>query len=74
MVRMRRLRKSAALRDLVREHSLQVDDLILPLFVSETAVSPIEIASMPGVVKHPLGTFFMWREMVDLLRWKSSAI
>lgn len=54
MVRMRRLRKSTALRDLVREHSLQVDDLILPLFVSETAVSPIEIASMPGVVKYPL--------------------
>ncbi|MBY6272646.1 MAG: porphobilinogen synthase, partial [Bacillaceae bacterium] len=33
--RHRRLRKSAFLRDLVREHHLSVDDLIYPLFVVE---------------------------------------
>jgi len=46
--RFRRLRKSAALRGLVREHSLTVEDLIWPLFVSEAAGTG-PVASMPGV-------------------------
>jgi len=47
--RPRRLRSTAAIRDLVRETTVQVDDLILPLFVSEKIGSKIPVASMPGV-------------------------
>jgi porphobilinogen synthase len=47
--RPRRLRSSPALRQLVRETSLQVDDLILPLFVSENVSGRIPVASMRGV-------------------------
>jgi porphobilinogen synthase len=47
--RPRRLRSSAALRSLVRETSLQADDFILPLFVSEKVNGRAPVASMPGV-------------------------
>ena len=46
--RPRRLRRSAALRGLVREHQLRVDDLIQPLFVKDGQDKPTVIASMPG--------------------------
>jgi porphobilinogen synthase len=47
--RPRRLRSSSALRDLVRENALRVDDFILPLFVSEKVSARVPVASMPGV-------------------------
>jgi len=47
--RPRRLRSSPALRQVVRETSLRVDDLILPLFVSEKVSGRVPVASMPGV-------------------------
>jgi porphobilinogen synthase len=47
--RPRRLRASATLRSLVRETALQLDDFILPLFVSEKITSRVPVASMPGV-------------------------
>ncbi len=47
--RPRRLRRTAALRDLVRETILTPNDFILPLFVSEKITSRRAIASMPGV-------------------------
>ncbi len=47
--RPRRLRRSPALRNLVRETQLSVHDLILPLFVSEKLDQRRPIASMPGV-------------------------
>jgi porphobilinogen synthase len=47
--RPRRLRATPALRDLVREHTLRVEDLILPLFVSERITARVPVASMPGV-------------------------
>ena len=46
--RPRRLRFSAGLRGLVREHQLQVSDLIAPFFVKDGAEAPTPIASMPG--------------------------
>lgn len=52
--RPRRLRASAPLRDLVREHRLDGSELVLPLFVSEKATEPIPVASMPGVSQLPL--------------------
>ncbi len=47
--RMRRLRASASLRGLVRETELNAGHLVMPLFVSQTAVSREEIDAMPGV-------------------------
>ncbi len=50
--RLRRLRRTPALRRLVAETRLSVDDLIVPLFVREGVAEPQEIASLPGVVQH----------------------
>ncbi len=47
--RPRRLRRTAALRDLVRETTLTPRDFILPLFVSERIATRRAISSMPGV-------------------------
>ena len=52
-LRFRRLRRSDALRSLVRENHLSVDDLILPLFVEEGIDAPVAITSMPGVFRFP---------------------
>ena len=49
MHRPRRLRRSSALRNLVRETKLSVHDFILPLFVNEKLDHRRAIASMPGV-------------------------
>ena len=48
--RPQRLRRTAALRALVRETRLAVEDLILPLFVEEGG-GVAEISSMPGVFR-----------------------
>jgi porphobilinogen synthase len=50
--RLRRLRRTPALRRLVAEHRLGVDDLVAPLFVKEGITAAEPIASMPGVVQH----------------------
>jgi len=50
--RLRRLRRTPALRRLVAETRLSVDDLIAPLFVREGVSTPQPIASLPGVVQH----------------------
>ncbi|MBW8827502.1 MAG: porphobilinogen synthase [Acidobacteria bacterium] len=50
--RPRRLRGSAAMRGLVAETRLGVDDLIAPLFVREGIDQPQPIVSLPGVVQH----------------------
>ena len=49
MHRLRRLRQSPALRNLVRETRLTAHDFVLPLFVSEKVRERREIQSMPGV-------------------------
>ena len=49
--RPRRLRRTAALRDLVRETSLSPHDFILPLFVNEKISARRPIGSMPGVAQ-----------------------
>ncbi|GGM60479.1 porphobilinogen synthase [Microbacterium saperdae] len=53
-VRLRRLRQSPAVRDLVRETSLQPRQLVLPMFVREGLSEPVAIGSMPGVAQHSL--------------------
>lgn len=54
--RMRRLRRTEGLRNLVRETSLDPADFIYPLFVAETVEEPTPIRSMPGQMQWPLGT------------------
>ncbi len=49
---MRRLRRTPALRNLVSEVGLSVDDLVAPLFVREAITEPAPIESLPGVVQH----------------------
>ncbi len=52
--RPRRLRRTPALRSLVRETALRREDFILPLFVSEKVSERVPVASMPGVHQLPL--------------------
>jgi porphobilinogen synthase len=52
--RLRRLRRTGALRDLVRETTLAPSDLVLPLFVEEGLDGRTPISSMPGVDRHGL--------------------
>ena len=47
--RLRRLRRTPALRALTAEHHLSVQNLIWPIFVTEVSGGEGEIASMPGV-------------------------
>ena len=49
ITRSRRLRSSKNIRNMVRETSLSVNDLIYPLFVCEGKGVRKEIASMPGI-------------------------
>ena len=50
--RLRRLRRTPALRRLVAETRLSVDDLVAPLFVREGIDAPVPIASLPGQLQH----------------------
>jgi porphobilinogen synthase len=52
VIRPRRLRRTAALRNLVAETALRPTDLLLPMFVKEGITEPQPISSMPGVVQH----------------------
>ncbi|MEY2417954.1 MAG: porphobilinogen synthase [Actinomycetota bacterium] len=65
--RPRRLRRTAALRRLVSETTLRVDDLVAPLFVREDIEDPQPIASLPGVVQHTRASLRKEvRRLVDL--------
>jgi porphobilinogen synthase len=60
--RPRRLRRSPALRNLVRETNLTTHDFVLPLFISEKIDKRRPIPSMPGVFQ------FSVEEIVDQAR------
>ncbi|MBI4260699.1 MAG: porphobilinogen synthase [Actinobacteria bacterium] len=62
--RPRRLRRTAALRRMVRETDLSPRNLIAPLFVKEGISEPVPIASMPGHHQHTLES--LCKEAVDL--------
>ena len=51
-LRMRRLRQSVFIRDLVQEQRLHTSDLIWPLFVCEGENTTEDIASMPDVKRY----------------------
>ena len=50
--RLRRLRRTPALRRLVAETRLGVDDLVAPLFVADGLDAPRPVGSLPGVSQH----------------------
>ena len=52
--RPRRLRRTPALRALIRETDLAPRNLIAPLFLKEGVDEPVPISSMPGQVQHTL--------------------
>ncbi|MFA4965827.1 MAG: porphobilinogen synthase [Thermoleophilia bacterium] len=65
--RMRRLRRTPAIRDMMRETTLKIDDLIYPLFViaGENVRNPI--SSMPGCYQLSIGNLLTEvREVVQL--------
>ena len=53
-LRMRRLRKNRIIEDMVAETVLTPSNLILPIFFDENIDKDRPVASMPGVVNHPL--------------------
>lgn len=53
-VRLRRLRTTPAVRDLLQEIRLSPKDLIAPVFVQEGLKKPEEIGSMPDIKRFPL--------------------
>ncbi|WP_338470420.1 porphobilinogen synthase [Niallia sp. XMNu-256] len=52
--RHRRLRRNAAMRSLVRENHVRVEDFIYPIFVIEGENIKNEISSMPGIYQYSL--------------------
>ncbi len=54
--RTRRLRKTENIRRLVRENTLQLNDLIYPVFIEEGKGIETEIPSMPGIKRFSLDT------------------
>ena len=50
--RLRRLRRTPALRRMVAETQISPDDLVAPLFIREGIDEPNPIVSLPGVVQH----------------------
>lgn len=53
-VRGRRLRTSAAMRDMVAEHQLKPADFIAPIFIMEGEDKKVEIPSMPDYYRYTL--------------------
>ena len=54
MERLRRLRKSAAIRDMVRENHVRVDELIYPIFVRDGRNRVVPVPSMPNICQYTL--------------------
>lgn len=53
-LRMRRLRSTEQIRGMFAEHSLELDKLVMPVFVEEGLKGKREIVSMPGIYRHSL--------------------
>jgi porphobilinogen synthase len=64
---MRRLRRTPALRRLVAETHVVVDDLVAPLFVREGINDPVPVTTLPGVFQHTVGSAVLAaKELRDL--------
>ncbi len=53
-VRMRRLRRTEALRSMLNQVNIQPSNLIYPIFVDESIKKPAPIESMPGYCRYPI--------------------
>jgi porphobilinogen synthase len=51
MLNLRRLRSNAPIRNLVKENSLHLDELIYPLFIEENINHKQEISTLPGLYR-----------------------
>jgi len=71
---MRRLRKDAFSRALVRESRLSIDDLIQPVFVCDGTGVRQAVPSMPGVERLSLDLLLERAERLDVLGIKAIAI
>ncbi|WP_409341722.1 porphobilinogen synthase [Paenibacillus sp. MBLB4367] len=67
VVRHRRLRGSQAMRNLVRENQVTVNDLVYPIFVTHGKGVKEEIPSMPGVYHFSLDTLEEELKEIDAL-------
>ena len=67
LARMRRLRRDAFSRALVRESNLSVDDLIQPVFVCEGSSIREPVPSMPGVERVSLDLLLDRAKALDAL-------
>jgi porphobilinogen synthase len=66
-LRPRRLRRSEVIRALVREHRVEVEQLVQPIFVAERPADAGPIASMPGIARLELdGAVAEARELFTL--------
>ena len=65
--RMRRLRRTPALRRLVAETSLSPSDLVAPLFVREGIDEPVAISSLPGHFQHTVDSLLAEAKLVASL-------
>jgi porphobilinogen synthase len=65
-VRLRRLRRTASIRELFQETRLSVSDLVFPIFVNEQLKRPLEINSMPGIFSLPINNLV--QEVDDLCK------
>ena len=72
--RMRRLRKDAFSRALVRESRLSIDDLIQPVFVCDGTGVRQAVPSMPGIERLSLDLLLERAERLDALGIKAIAI
>lgn len=69
--RLRRTRQNPLIRDMLRETSLKLSDLIYPLFVVENEGIKDEIASMPGVFRFSIDEILKECEILKKLGIKS---
>ncbi|MES2205757.1 MAG: porphobilinogen synthase [Pseudomonadota bacterium] len=60
--RMRRVRQSTFVRNLIQEHLLTVNDLIYPVFIQDEGSEQLPIASMPGQYRHTAQTLLALAE------------
>lgn len=66
-IRLRRNRKSSALREILQETRLHPSDFIAPLFILEGTKEKQSIASMPGVYRYPLDQLL--KEVEELVKY-----
>ena len=72
LARLRRLRSTKSIRDLVAENKLSTDDLIQPIFVKESLKEMEEIESLIGIYRHSEESIL--KEIEDLVKTGIKAV